>query len=181
LRVLEDIWSARQPSTIQKYCYSLRNLFSFSIMVNGSIILPVGTLSTAKFLTYLRNSSYSKSSIKLALVSLKWINSFFPGVSGANDPLKDEFLNKIVDSSQRNMNSKKNQKLPFSAKMIKKMVDVDPNETLENLRNALIPALGFSLLLRHDELSHILLAHMTLCQEGMKILIPSSTRGSPNP
>jgi hypothetical protein len=143
-------------------------------MVNGRISLPVGTLSAAKFLTYLRNSDYSKSSIKLSLVSLKWINSFFPGVSGVNDPLKDDFLNKIVDSSQRNIDSKKNQKLPFSADMIKKMMDLDINETLENLRNALIPALGFSLLLRHDELSHISLAHMTLCKEGIKFLIPSS-------
>jgi hypothetical protein len=143
-------------------------------MLNNQVELPIETMSAAKFLTYLRDSSYSKSSIKLALVSMKWVNSFFPGISGPNNPLKDEFLNRIVDSSLRNIESRKNQKLPFSTQMIRQMININENDSLVVLRNALIPALGFSLLLRHDELSHITLAHMNICEEGIKVLIPSS-------
>jgi site-specific recombinase XerC len=56
--------------------------------------------------------------------------------------------------------------------MTRQMINIDENDEEVVLRNALILALGFSLLLRHDELSHITLAHMNICEEGIKVLIP---------
>ena len=51
----------------------------------------------ANFMIFLKDQDYSKFSIKLALVSLKWINSFFPGQ--ASKILEDKFLDRIVASA----------------------------------------------------------------------------------
>ena len=174
LRVLEDIWSSRQPSTVEKYCFSLRSFFSFCLLLDNEIFLPVDTMQAAKFLTFLRDKDMSKHSIRLALVSLKWLNNFFPGHGGNLDPLQDQFLSRIVDSAQRNVTSSKNQKLPFSKSMIRDMMVLGPKPSLEELRDSLIPSLSFSLLLRNDELIHLSCKHMSLSEEGIKFVILSS-------
>ena len=173
-RVLEDIWAARQPSTVEKYCYALRSFFSFSILTTSDISLPVNVITAARYLSSLRERGTAKSSIKLALVSLKWINQFFPGTSGANDPLKDGFLDRIVESAKRNMETKKNQKLPFSKDMIREMIKIGEDPTLTDLRDALIPSLSFMLLLRNDELIHLSCKHMTRTNLGVEFQIVSS-------
>ena len=143
-------------------------------MLHNEIFLPVDTMRAAKFLTFLRDKDMSKHSIKTALVSLKWLNSFFPGHGGTLDPLQDQFLSRIVDSAQRNVMSSKNQKLPFSKSMIRDMMVLGPRPSLEELRDSLIPSLSFSLLLRNDELIHLSCKHMSLSKEGVKFLILSS-------
>ena len=173
-RVLEDIWAARQPSTVEKYCYALRSFFTYSIITTSDISLPVNVISAARYLSNLRERGTAKSSIKLALVSLKWINQFFPGTSGLNDPLKDGFLDRIVESAKRNMETKKNQKLPFSKDMIRDMLTLRKNPTLTELRDALIPSLSFMLLLRNDELIHLSCRHMTRTNQGVEFQIVSS-------
>ena len=148
--------------------------FKFCQAQNITLTLPVDTISAANFLASLREKQASKHTIRLALVSLKWLNSFFPGCSGTNDPLEDNFLTKIVDSAKRNIFSEKKQKLPFSKEMITSMMDVGRNPTLTQIRDALIPSLSFSLMLRNDELIHISCLHMVLENSGMKFQIVSS-------
>ena len=87
----------------------------------------MNVITAARYLSNLRKRGTAKSSIKLALVSLKWINKFFPSTSGMNDPLKDGFLDRIVESAKRNMETKKNQKLPFSKDMIRDMIALRKN------------------------------------------------------
>ena len=91
-----------------------------------------------------------------------------------HDPLQDNFLSKIVDSAKRNIFSEKKQKLPFSKVMIASMMNIGRNPTLTQVRDALIPSLSFSLMLRNDELIHISCLHMTLENSGMKFKIISS-------
>ena len=141
-------------------------------MDSGEIKFPVMTMTAASFLVFLREKGYSKFTIKLGLVSLKWVNSFFP--SGVNEPLKDKFLDRIVESAKRNLISKKNQKLPFSKEMIVEMMKLGDNPSLIQLRNALIPALSFSLLLRNDELRHLSCSHISNSDKGLIFRIVSS-------
>ena len=122
-------------------------------MIKGDIQLPTDSLVTANFLIYLKDQGYSKSSIKLGLVSLKWVNSFFPGK--ACELLNDKFLDRIVQSSLKNMVSIKNQKSPISKEMVAKMLNLGPNPSLTNIRDSLMAALSFSLLLRNEELRHL--------------------------
>ena len=131
-------------------------------------------LKISRFGGYFRSrfTVYSKFTIKLGLVSLKWVNSFFP--SGQNEPLKDRFLDRIVESAKRNIISKKNQKLPFSKEMIAEMIRLGENPSLIQLRNALIPALSFSLLLRNDELRHLSCNHIRSDNKGLIFHIVSS-------
>ena len=169
-RAIQDIWDARQASTIEKYCYSIRNFVQFCQMTKVDVVLPVGISLTAKYLIYIRNEAVSKGTIRIALVSLKWLNSFFP----ESDSLESPFLNKLVESSKRNIPSEKNQKLPFSKDMIKSMMELSTNPSLEELRNALIPSLSYSLVLRNDELIHISCKDLSICSKGLKFEIVSS-------
>ena len=170
LRTLQDIWDSRQPSTTEKYCYSLRNFFAFCQTSNIGIKFPVQISTVAKYLAFLRGKSFSKSSIGVALVSLKWVNGFFPTKVDLDSP----FLRRMVESAQRNIPAKKNQKLPFTRDMIQSMMIVGENPSLEELRNALIPSLSFSLLLRNDELIHLTCRNIGITHKGLSFKIDSS-------
>ena len=126
----------------------------------------------ANFLIYLKDRGYSKSSIKLGLVSLKWVNSFFPGK--ASELLNDKFLDRIVQSSLRNMVSSKSQKDPISKDMVRKMLTLNPNPTLQQTRDALIAALSFSLLLRNEELRYLACHNISETDSGVFFSIVSS-------
>ena len=98
-----------------------------------------------------------------------------PGLNFSNDPANDLFLSKIVESVDRNAVTVKQRKKPFSPEMIKDLIRLLPSSpTLTELRDCLIPVLSFSLLLRHDETSHLNCLHISHCPDGLKIFIPSS-------
>lgn len=173
--IIEQIWSARQSSTIQKYCYALRKFFAFSCTFSEGIRLPINALEAAKYLAYMRYNSASHSSFKMIITAIKWINNFFPGISKLNCPMEDNFLLRLRDSALRHVHKTKNQKEPLKGCMINNIIGTLPkNPSLIQLRNILIPALGYSLLLRHDELSHLNCLYMAEDQNGLKITIPSS-------
>ena len=88
--------------------------------------------------------------------------------------MNDEFLSKILSSSKRMPSGTKNQKKPITGDMIMQMLKKSNFDCILELRNCLVIALGYCLLLRHDELSHIVLNHIEESDEGYKILIPKS-------
>ena len=64
--------------------------------------------------------------------------------------------------------------MPISGEMVNKIISHSNTECLEDLRNCLIVALAFSLLLRHNELSHLTLDNFVETSDAYKILIPKS-------
>ena len=117
----------------------------------------------------------AKSIVGDSLSSLKWLHYFIPGINSSNNPLNDDFLARIVDSSKRNIINKKHRKKPLTTEIIKKLIEnIPPKASLKQLRDALIPSLAFTLLLRHDEISHVNCNHFTETNEGLKMTIPSS-------
>ena len=173
--MIDQIWSARQASTIQKYFYSLRKFFAFQCLFNEDFDLPVVALEAAKYLAYLRVNNSSHSSFKMVIVAIKWVNNFFPGVSKFNCPMEDNFLLRLKESALRNVPVKKIQKEPLNGCVIRRIIQTLPERpSLVQLRNVLMPALGYSLLLRHDELSHLNCLYFSENNFGLKITIPSS-------
>lgn len=173
--MLEHVWSARQASTVNKYCYALRKFFSFCLLFNSEIVLPVDSLTVAKYLAYMRYSGSAHSAFKLAVVAIKWLNSFIPGINKFNCPLEDQFLLKLRDSAARNVPKTANQKQPIEGGIVKQMiVNLAKDASLIQIRNVLMPAMAYSLLLRFDELSHLNCKFVNRVDKGLKILIPSS-------
>ena len=132
--------------------------------------MPIDTDNASKFLVFLRERGYSKFYIKLGLVALKWANSFFPRAESLNEP----FLDRIIASANRNIISSKNQKVPLTKSMVASILNLKNNASLSEVRDSLIPALSFSLLLRNDELRHLSCAHIEKREEGMIFRIVSS-------
>ena len=137
--------------------------------------MPIPSLKIALYLEHLKQTSEARGTISNALVSIKWLHYFVPGLNSLNNPLNDEFLSKIVEGRNRNKAKMKTRKKPFSTEIIHGFLKSLPeNPTLTQLRNTLIPVLAFALLLRHDETSHLNCNHFTILDHGLKILIPSS-------
>ena len=132
--------------------------------------MPIDIDNASKFLVFLRERGYSKFYIKLGLVALKWANSFFPRAESLNEP----FLDRIITSANRNIISSKNQKVPLTKSMVASILNLKNNASLSEVRDSLIPALSFSLLLRNDELRHLSCAHIEKREEGMIFRIVSS-------
>ena len=172
--MLECVWSGREASTINKYCLSLQKVIDFIKLKNYSLILPFTAAFAAEYLAHIRLESGTKGAIESALACLKWIHSFIPGINQWNNPMNDEFLSKIISSARRTIASVKNQKRPIEGGMIKKMIQLSDLNDSSKLRNCLLMGLSFSLLLWHDEVTHINLSHISEIVGGYKILIPKS-------
>ena len=174
-KIIKSIWESRKPSTIAKYCQTLRRFFEFCQSNGIDTVIPFHSLTIAQYLEHTKDMTAAKSAVTNGLLCIKWLHSFKPGLNGSNDPANDLFLSKIVESSNRNSYKSKQRKKPLSPDMIKGILKLLPPEpTLTQLRDCLIPTLSYSLLLRHDETSHLNCNHFTEVPEGLKILIPSS-------
>jgi hypothetical protein len=62
--MLEDIWSARQSSTVQKYCYAIRKFFSFCCLMDLEVVLPLDLFVVARYLAHLRHSGCAQTAVK---------------------------------------------------------------------------------------------------------------------
>ena len=175
--VIEKIWHARKASTIDSYCYALKGFFSYCQSDKIELILPFSSLSVANYLIFLSETKASKSAMSTAVVALKWLYSFIPGINALNNPLNEDFLTRMVQSESRNRRKLKQRKKPLSNDMVKELlskINFAKDPSLSELRNALIPCLAYALLLRHDEISHINCNHFSIVSDGLKLFIPSS-------
>ena len=174
-KIIKSIWDSRKPTTIAKYCQTLRKFFDFCHSNNFAISIPFDSLIIAQYLEQIKDTTPAKSAVTNGLLCLKWLHSFKPGLNSSNDPANDLFLSKIVESSNRNSYQSKKRKKPLSPDMIKGILGLLPREpTLTQLRDCLIPVLSYALLLRHDETAHLNCNHITEDSDGFKIIIPSS-------
>ena len=172
--IIDSVWESRKPSTIEKYCLSLRKFLRYCQSNSIDLVFPLPTLKIAEYLETIKKSS-TKASMANALTSLKWFYYFIPGLNSVNNPLNDTILSKIVESSNRNNAKLKIRKKPLSSEIIQGILKQLPEDpTLVQLRNCLIPILAYALLLRHDETSHLNCNHLTVSDEGIKFFIPSS-------
>ena len=163
----------KKTITISKYCLSLRKFLIYCRGLAIPFILPMSSLLVAQYLQNVKQTS--KSAVKDALTSIKWLHYFVPGINSVNNPLNDDFLFRMLDGANRNNIKTKNRKKPLTHDIICSMIQsTPPNPTLTELRNTLIPILAFALLLRHDELSHLNFHHFQVMDDGLKIHIPTS-------
>ena len=125
-------------------------------------------------MAHIMHVSGTKGAVESALAALKWVHSFVPGINQWNNPMNDEFLSKMISSSRRSIKPTKNQKKPLSGDIIRKMIQISNLDKVIELRDCLFVSLSFCLLLRHDDVSHITLNHISDVDEGYKILIPKS-------
>ena len=173
--LISTIWKSRKPSTIEKYCITLRKFFKFCNVKGFPVKIPFPSLLIAQYLEEIKSVTLAKSAVSNALLSIKWLHGFMPGLNASNDPTNDSFLSKIVESSNRNCIKLKQRKRPLPPDVIINILKSPPKDpTLLQLRDCLIPVLAYALLLRHDETSHINCSHILVETDGLKIHIPSS-------
>ena len=172
--ILEDIWTSRNSSTVQKYCYALRKMIGYFILKDTAISLPLTSIIVAQYITHLRHLDSTKGSIDCISASCKWINSFIPGVNRSNDSLNDDFLHRVINSAQRALSKPKMRKKPMTGEILKDILDYLKPSDLKSYRNALVPCLAYTLLLRYDELSHINCSHISETSEYYRFYIPSA-------
>ena len=173
--MLNDVWFARQPSTVSAYCYSLRKFFLFCRDLGFKLKLPVSAALAANYLSYLRNNLATKSAVSSAMNALKWLHNFVPGINVFNDPLNDKIVKMVYDSALRHCLKTKNQKRPLPATFIRKISSsVSEVSSLVYVRDVTIICLAYNLLFRHDEVAHISCAHISEVNGGYKFLIPFS-------
>ena len=175
--IINTIWEARKASTVEKYCFAIRRFKNYCSENQIPLILPIDSLTIANYLVYISKTYGTKGATNDAVCGLKWLNTFIPGLNSQNDPMKEEFLSRISQSCNRDLAKMKIRKKPLTDEILKLIIKNFlelKKPSLLQLRNTLIPCLAYSLLLRHDEISHINMLHISKTDLGLKILIPSS-------
>jgi hypothetical protein len=79
-----------------------------------------------------------------------------------------------MESALRSVLAKKNAKKPLSGDFIRSILRSVDSSSLLDLRNSSIITLAYSLLLCHDEISHVNCAHLSKVSGGLKVFLPSS-------
>ena len=177
--ILEAIWNARRSGSIKVYCYALRKYFLYRRSLSEEVKLPIDSFSACQYLSFLKDSGTSLGGIKSALNAMKWIHNFIPSLNKFNDPLDDKIVQAVFDNALRSVKPVRNMKAPLPKEFIKFVFDsFSLSRSLVVLRDAAIVCLAFSLLLRHDEISHISCNHFSLIENGVKLVIPSSKTDS---
>lgn len=158
-----------------QYCYAVRRFFGYCTVFEDGISLPIDSILAARYLSFLKHSNSAIGAVKTAYNALKWLHNFVPNINKFNDPLDDKVVKGVFDCALRSLDTKRNPKKPLTKDIIASIMDSSWEDgSILNLRNCLIISLAFSLLLRHDEISHVSCNHIMFCKGGLKILIPSS-------
>jgi hypothetical protein len=135
----------------------------------------VGSSLAANYLSFVKHTLGSRGAVQTAFNAIKWVHNFVPGINKFNDPLDDRIVKCVVESALRSLPVKRNLKEPLSADFISKILSsIDKDSSLLDVRDCLIISLAYTLLLRHDEISHVLCSHISILKNGLKVLIPSS-------
>ena len=151
----------------------MRKFFNYCRDKTVPVTLPLPSIVVAQYLDFAKQQS--ANAVQEAISSLKWLHYFVPGLNSINNPLNDDFLSRILESTKRNDPKTKNRKKPLTAEIINKIANnISSSPSLTEIRDALIPSIAFALLLRHDELSHLNFSHFSVQPGGLKIHIPSS-------
>ena len=165
--LLEDIWCARQPSTVQLYCYSIRKFLAYCAIFDRDVSLPISSELAASFISFSRHNSGTRGAISSAINALKWLHNFVPGINSNNDPLNEKILKLVVDSALRHLPKNRRNKKPLDHEFIDKVLtDAKNASSLVDVRDRLIISLSYTLLFRHDEIAHISCAHLSLVHGG---------------
>ena len=173
--ILNRVWNARRPATIQAYCYALRKYFEYCAISSIPLVLPINSISACCYFTYLSESNSKAGAIRTAYNALKWAHTFVPGLNKYNDPLDDNVTKRVFESCLRSIKPGHNIKAPLTTDLVRKIIDnLSDNPPLTQLRNVSILATAHNLLLRHDEISHVSCAHITESDTHFKFRIISS-------
>ena len=114
--IISSIWISRKPSTVTKYCFSLRKFLNYCNEVSVPVILPMSSLFIAQYLEHVKQ--IKKSAVNDALTSIKWLQYFIPGINSFNNPLNDDLLSRLVESANRNDPKQRARKKPFTYDII---------------------------------------------------------------
>ena len=144
-------------------------------MCASELTLPIDAVSACSYLSYLKDSEASCGAVKVAYNAMKWAHNFVPGLSQYNDPLDEKVVKRVYESALRSIRPSRNIKAPLTKEIIDTIFrNLSRNDSLKECRDALIVALAFALLLRHDEISHLCCSHIEWVGQNVKVLVPSS-------
>lgn len=159
---------------MDSYCRVIRKYLVYAKERKLGTQLPFSSLTVADYFMYLKALKVGKGTIISSLAALKWLHSFVPGLNSWNNPLNDDFLGKIMSDLNRNITKVNRQKKPLTGEMVAKIISQSNLTDTLALRDCLMIAFAYSLLLRYDEISHISCNHVSEQKNGLKILIPKS-------
>ena len=83
---------------------------------------------------------------------MKWTHNFTPGITTYND---QKMVKRMFESAHTEIRPTRNQIAPLTKEIVENIFNaLTASSTLTQVKDSLIIALAFTLLLRHDEVSH---------------------------
>ena len=172
--IVGDVWEGRAYSTSRKYGLSLRKCLKFFKKNKFSLEMPFKAEDVAIYLAHLKRENGTRGAISNAKAALKWAHSFIPGTSKCSNPMNDELLDKIASGVFRKEGRSVQHKKPLTGSMINQLASLSDLGNLTELRDLLIVICAHNLLLRHDEISHLICDFIQEVEKGFVVRIPRS-------
>ena len=162
--------NSRAPSTNKIYGQAYIKWKKWSSKFPEINILPAEPIHIALYLSHLAKSAKSFAVINIAACAITWSHN----LSGLESPIKHTLVIETLRGLKRQLARPISPKEPFEKEHIIKFVSIMKKESLSDVRNTTIIVLAFFALLRFDELSSILIKHVTFGVSHMEIKIPKS-------
>ena len=161
---------SRAPSTNKIYGQAYIKWKRWASKYPEINILPADPIHIALYLSHLAKSAKSFSVINTALCAITWSHN----LSGLESPSKHILVIETLRGLKRQLARSSKPKEPFEKEHIIKFVSIMKEESLSDVRNTAIIVLAFLALLRFDELSNILIKHVSFQKSHIEIKIPKS-------
>ena len=161
---------SRAPSTNKIYGQAYIKWKKWASKYPEINILPADPIHIALYLSHLAKSANSFAVINTAACAITWSHN----LSGLDSPSKHILIIETLRGLKRQLARPIRPKEPFEKEHIIKFVNIMKKESLSDVRNTAIIVLAFFALLRFDEISNILIKHVTFKNSHIEIKIPKS-------
>ena len=164
---------SRADSTVKRYSSEISKYHKWCNAHSVVAKFPVDTSTAVTYANSRFLQSHSSSATVSAHATLKWLHSFTS--INVHNPFDHPICRNLLETIKRS-HSSPIKKLPVSPRIIQKIVDKygQKDASLADLRLACICSIGYSVLLRYNELSNIRVHHIEMHEGYIKILIPQS-------
>jgi hypothetical protein len=169
-RVPALLRNARAPNTNKSYLAAYNRWAAWTSDFPEVNALPASAVHVVLYLTYLSQNVKNFATVNQFVCSMTWMHAINGHISPMSNPVVVEVLNGL----KRSLASPVVHKEPFTAKHIRKFINLMNKQSLTDVRNTLMIVLAFFAFLPVDELIHIRVKDLSIFDDHVQINLPQS-------
>ena len=161
---------AKAEGTVTNYTSSLSRWTEFA-RVNSFNVFPASVIDVSLFISHLSATYKSSAVIQSSYCALKWVHE----IAGVHNPMESKFLQNLVEGAKREHAKPVSKKTPVTNEALEACsIKYQGCNTLTVRRDISMSLQLFAGFLRYNELAHLRVNDMVICDTHLQLTIRKS-------